>query len=103
MLCVGSMKIWTNLLVVGGVLGVSLVLKRIIRVRRGAGVKPADEMGLGTHDTLDEDMRAVATRSGIADVDPVPLSHVAGEGIDPERDVRAHQEIHEIRDRMPRS
>ncbi|HUS29099.1 MAG TPA: hypothetical protein VMZ53_11330 [Kofleriaceae bacterium] len=50
---------------------------------------------------IDDDMRDVATKSGIADVDPVPLSHVAGEGIDPDGDVNAHEEIREQRDRLP--
>jgi len=39
--------------------------------------------------------------TGIADVDPVPLSHVAGEGIDLDRDVEAHRDILEQRDRLP--
>ncbi len=51
-----------------------------------------------THD----DMIAVATQSGIADVDPEPLSQVVGEGIDPMRDPAAHNEIIELRDRLPR-
>jgi hypothetical protein len=50
---------------------------------------------------INEDMRNVATRSGIADVDPEPISHVAGEGIDLDRDVNAHEEIREQRERMP--
>jgi hypothetical protein len=44
----------------------------------------------------------VATESGIADVDPEPLSQVSGEGIDPVLDTRAHDEIRELRDRLPR-
>jgi hypothetical protein len=49
----------------------------------------------------DDDLREVATRSGIADIDPEPLSHVAGEGIDLDRDVNAHEELREQRERMP--
>jgi hypothetical protein len=50
---------------------------------------------------INEDMRNVATRSGIADVDPEPISQVAGEGIDLDRDVNAHEEIREQRERLP--
>lgn len=50
---------------------------------------------------INEDLRNVATRSGIADVDPEPISHVAGEGIDLDRDVNAHEELREQRERMP--
>jgi hypothetical protein len=49
----------------------------------------------------EDDLREVATRSGIADIDPEPLSHVAGEGIDLDRDVNAHEELREQRERMP--
>jgi len=49
---------------------------------------------------IDNDMRDVATRSGIADVDPEPLSHVAGEGIDLDRDVNAQKDIKEQREKM---
>lgn len=38
---------------------------------------------------LDDDQKEVISRSGIAQVDPEPLSHVAGEGIDLDRDVEA--------------
>jgi hypothetical protein len=50
----------------------------------------------------EQDLRDVATRSGIADVDPEPLSQISGEGIDLERDVRAHNDIEEQRERMRR-
>ena len=48
-----------------------------------------------------DDLREIATRSGIADVDPEPLSQVAGEGIDLDRDVDAHETIREQRERLP--
>ena len=57
---------------------------------------------VAANDNTTENLVAVATESGIADVDPVPLSHVAGEGIDPERDVKAHTELRDLRDRLPR-
>jgi hypothetical protein len=49
---------------------------------------------------INDDMRDVATRSGIADVDPEPLSHVAGEGIDLDRDVSAQKDIKEQREKL---
>lgn len=97
-----KLKFPTNVVVVGGIIAAALVLKRLVRARRRVSAVPAtDEAGLGAHDVLDEDMRAVATESGIADVDPEPLSHVAGEGIDLDRDIAAHEEIADLRDRLP--
>lgn len=68
------MKIWTNVVVAGGMLGVAVALKRMIRSRQGAG---------------------------IANVDPEPLSQVAGEGIDLDRDVSAHEEYAEQGMKLP--
>lgn len=39
--------------------------------------------------------------AGIANVDPEPLSHVAGEGIDLERDVAAHETFAERGELLP--
>lgn len=97
-----KLKFPTNVVVVGGIIAAALVLKRLVRVRRRAGASQAsNEVGLGAHDVLGEDMRAVATASGLANVDPVPLSQVAGEGIDLDGDVAAHQEIADLRERLP--
>ena len=51
---------------------------------------------------VDTDLRDVAMHSGIADVDPQNLSHVAGEGIDLDLDTAAHDVLVEVRERMPR-
>lgn len=97
-----KLKFPTNVVVVGGMIAAALVLKRLLRARRRvSAVATTDEVGLGAHDVLDEDMRAVATESGIANVDPEPISHVAGEGIDLDRDIAAHQEIADLHDRLP--
>jgi hypothetical protein len=107
-------KLATNVVVAGGMLGAALLLKRLVRSRRGAHETPTDETGFGRfagrHDepgyealsALDDDLRAIATESGIANVDPEPISHVAGEGIDLDRDVAAHREIADLRERLPR-
>lgn len=71
-----------------------------VRTARGADVRFDDNFG--TSVPANENLVDIATKSGIADVDPVHLSHVAGEGIDPTRDVAAHEEIKELRDRLPR-
>jgi hypothetical protein len=68
--------------------------------RLGADARFDDNVG--TSVPTNENLVEVATKSGIADVDPEPLSHVAGEGIDPTRDVAAHEEIAQLRDRLPR-
>lgn len=86
-------KLATNIIVAGGTIAAAVVLKKLVRFRRGK------------HAALDEplgDMVAVATESGLAEVDPQPISHVAGEGIDLDRDVAAHEEIAELRARLPR-
>jgi hypothetical protein len=66
----------------------------------------ADELhfddSIGTSVPANENLVDVATQSGIADVDPEPLSHVAGEGIDPDGDLKAHTELRDLRDRLPR-
>jgi hypothetical protein len=93
-------KLATNIIVAGGTIAAAVVLKKLVRFRRGkhATVEDVpDDVG----DTVG-DMVAVATESGIADVDPQPISHVAGEGIDLDRDVAAHEEITELRARIPR-
>ena len=106
------MKFLPNVIVAGGMIATALVLKKLVRSRRGAHVTPTDETGFGRfanrHDepgydalaTLDEDLRAIATESGLAEVDPEPISHVAGEGIDLDRDVAAHREIADLRQRL---
>lgn len=86
-------KLATNIIVAGGTIAAAVVLKKLVRIRRGK------------HGTLDDaagDMIAVATESGLAEVDPEPISHVAGEGIDLDRDVAAHEELADLRARLPR-
>ena len=107
-----SMRLATNIVIAGITIATAVVLKKLVRSRRGAHVTPTDETGFGRfagdHEepgyqalaTLDDDLRAIATESGIADVDPEAISHVAGEGIDLDRDVAAHREIAEQRQRL---
>lgn len=93
-----------------GLLAASVVyLRRRRRVLRGPsaarGPSPEEvrfDDTVGTSVASTEDLFEIATRSGIADVDPLPISHVAGEGIDPVRDIEAHTSIAESRERMPR-
>lgn len=71
-----------------------------LRAARGADVRSEDNFG--TPAPTNEYLVDVATQSGIANVDPEPLSQVAGEGIDPVRDVAAQNELAALRERMPR-
>jgi hypothetical protein len=96
------MRVATNIIIAGGLIAAAVVLKKLVRSRRGANVTPTDELGLGATDLPEPDLAAVATESGIANVDPVPLSQIAGEGIDLDRDIAAHQEIPELHERLPR-
>jgi len=99
-------KLATNAVVAGALIAAAVMLKKLVRSRRGAHATPTDEASFGgdiaSAAELNEDLVAVATESGIANVDPEPLSQVAGEGIDLDRDVAAHQEIAELRERLPR-
>ena len=40
---------------------------------------------------------------GIADVDPEPMTQIAGEGIDPDANDKAHTSVKDQRDKLPRS
>jgi hypothetical protein len=90
-------------------LGIALVAGGVVylRGRRKAlamarGSEESFDNQFGTSVPMHEDLVDVATHSGNADVDPEPLSQVAGEGIDPVRDVAAHDEIVDQRERLPR-
>jgi hypothetical protein len=90
-------------------LGIALLAGGVVylRGRRKAlamarGADASFDNQFGTSVPVHEDLVDIATESGIADVDPEPLSHVAGEGIDPVRDVAAHDEIIEQRERLLR-
>jgi hypothetical protein len=99
------MKLAHNVVIAGAVIAAAVIVKKLVRSRRHAKITPAvtaTEGGLAAPELRAEDLTAIATRSGIADVDPQYISHVAGEGIDLDRDVAAHEEILEQRERLPR-
>jgi hypothetical protein len=87
-----------------GLLGAGVVYlrgrRRALRTARGADVRFDDNFG--TSVPANENLAAIATESGIADVDPEPLSNVAGEGIDLDADVAAHEDIVDLHERLPR-
>src|SRR5690349_11401623 len=97
-------KLATSSIVAGVMIGGALILKKLVRSRRAGHVTPTNETefaaGTVAIAQLEEDLAVIATQSGIADVDPEPISHVAGEGIDLDRDIAAHEEIAEQRDRL---
>jgi hypothetical protein len=83
-------------------LGSALVSAGVVYLR---GRRRALAMARGADETsapTNEDLIDVATKSGIADVDPESLSQVAGEGIDPVQNLAAHDDIKSLRDRLPR-
>lgn len=51
---------------------------------------------------LAEAARSAAIASGIADVDPAPLTNPAAEGIDVDATEAAHSELRDLRERLPR-
>jgi len=90
-----------------GVVAASVGVGAIVRNRRRAGLHTAREADVrfdsqfGTSVPANENLVDVAKHSGIADVDPQPMTQIAGEGIDPDADVRAQESVKEQRDRLP--
>lgn len=74
--------------------------RRALRATRGADLHVGNSVGTST--TIAEDLGAVAAHSGNADVDPEPISQVAGEAIDLVGDVAAREELVDPRARLPR-
>jgi hypothetical protein len=100
LLSVRTMKRMTKLLAVGSLLALGW---RWLTRRSAFPSFGASKLG---SDRIDQGMSPLTEApdldgTGIAEVDPVPLSHVAGEGIDLDRDVEAHSEIRELRERLP--
>jgi hypothetical protein len=48
-----------------------------------------------------EDATHIARESGLADIDPQPITHTAGEGIVPGEDEEARANVQDVRDRLP--
>ena len=86
-----------------GLLGAGVVYlrsrRRALRAARGADVRFDDNFG--TSVPANENLADIATGSGIADVDPVPLSNVAGEGIDIDANAAAYDDISTLHGRLP--
>lgn len=93
------MKLLMKMLGIGAIVAAAIYYDR--RRLRLAGRLDA-EGGLGAAGLRDEIVTdAVIIGVGIADVDPVPLANVAGEGIDPDAVDEAHRSVTEQRDRLP--
>jgi len=75
------------------------IVEKLFELFRKRGAAWEDDGDLDQE--INDDLRDVATRSGIADVDPVPLSQTSGEGIDVDSVITAHEEIREQRERLP--
>ena len=96
------MKLTTKL-IGAGVLGAAVAGAGIVRRRAKRAQSPAmrpEDLPVAGQMT-DTDLRDIAMHSGISDVDPQNLSHVAGEGIDLDLDTAAHDTLVEVRERMP--
>jgi hypothetical protein len=90
------MKLTTKLIGLGAIgAGVAYWRKHAVRP-----LGPEENLPVAGQMT-NTDLRDVATRSGIADVDPQPISHIAGEGIDLDGDIAAHDALTEVRERLP--
>jgi len=86
-----------------GLLGAGVIFvrgrRKALRSARGADVRFDDNFG--TSVPANENLAEIATSSGIADVDPVPLSNVAGEGIDLDANAAAYDDISTLHGRLP--
>jgi hypothetical protein len=89
------MKLLTRLLLWGSASAGGALLIDALRQKR----RPA-ELDL---DLDIEDATIIAEESGLSDVDPQPLTHVAGEGIVPGEDEEARENVQSVRDRLPTS
>jgi hypothetical protein len=100
------MKLMTKLIVLGSVVAGAIYLDRRRRLRSGdVEMEIAEELDelADYQDLADvEDLMVVAVTSGIADVDPEALSQVAGEGIDQDANEAAHEDLQDLRERLPR-
>lgn len=97
------MKIMTKLLALAGLVWTAILIDR--RRQRRLGGRPGDAWGSDAKDRFGVPLDAVVVEAelvtGIADVDPEPLTQVAGEGIDPSATRTAHRAVTEQRGRMP--
>jgi hypothetical protein len=94
------MRTATKLLAIGLAIGVVVVVARTRRQRRAGADQPTNDFQpapLADASPGDE----VVIPPGIAQVDPAPLTQIAGEGIEPESTQAAHEEIPERRERLP--
>lgn len=87
------MRLWTTLLLIGG----GVAAYRRVRSTRTVARDDVDTTTAPAASTL----RDVATGSGIASVDPEPLSQVV-EAQDPDATSAAHTELRDLHDRLPR-
>jgi hypothetical protein len=73
-----GMKLITKLCVATGLVGAGILWER----RRQQGLAPEDDRTDGAMGAADQGMAVQV--AGIAEVDPEPMTQIAGEGIDPE-------------------
>ncbi len=97
------MKLLMKMLGIGAIVAAAIYYDR--RQLRLAGRLDADG-GLGAEAgaagvRAEAVTDAVIIGVGIAEVDPVPLANVAGEGIDPDAVDEAHRSVPEQRERLP--
>jgi hypothetical protein len=83
----------TKLVVLGSIIAVGSTL---LRKRAAVASRPAPTPA-PPFDHLEP-----AVAAGIANVDPQPLTQIAGEGIDVEATEAAHRDVVEQRERLPR-
>jgi hypothetical protein len=91
------MKLLTRLFLMGSAIVGGAFLIDAVRQKRRRPAQP-DELDL---DLDIEDATIIAEESGISDVDPGPLVQTAGEGIVPDADEEARDNVQSVRDRMP--
>jgi len=88
------MKLLTRLFIMGSASAAGALLIDAIRQQRRRDLRPEREIDI-------EDATIIAESSGLADIDPQPITQVAGEGIDPGTDQEARANVQDVRDRLP--
>jgi len=89
------MKLLTRLFVMGSLSAAgALVIDALRRQHRRPAPPPELEIDI-------EDATLIIEESGLAAIDPQPLTHTAGEGIVPGEDEEARAHVQDVLDRLP--
>lgn len=90
------MRLMTRLFLMGSVSAAGALLIDALRQQKRRSIQPERDLDI-------EDATIIAEDSGLADIDPQPLTQTAGEGIVPGSDEEARAHVQGRRGRLPTS